>query len=444
LTGKTSKYVPLDDEVPVQIKKKSRMLKTLLEFVEAVKEGVGSERLGTDWDKDCEEFFGVPQIKIISIETEFPLYQQTQACYAINKFLEEAKIFKIVGYEGEEHSAPKYQEMEIKRGVTMPLLVSAWIFAEWRKTKIVVHPFFEGNYSEFCVFALKDNGKIVHDFSAEVKKWMKKNNFLRGERLEYLPRSTFGFLDYNKKFEWESVILPKKLKEKVMLNIVFPLDNEKLCIKHNIPWRRGVLLAGIAGTGKTQLARVLCNVLDNKTTVIWATPKALYDAEKVKDLFEAARYFSPSLLIIEDIDFIGKSRDYVTDPIVGELLTQLDGNSPNHGVFVLATSNRPELLDKALLERPSRFDVKLMFNVPDSVHRLIMVKHFSVGKRFKGVTYEDIAGMTSGFTGAYIKEVITYGTLLSLKEGKKVIEKSHLTQAIFEVREKTKSTGMIT
>jgi len=424
---------------------RSEVRSELLEFVEAVKEVIGVEKLDTDWEADVIEFFGVDETKLISIQTEFPLYQQSQACYAINKFLEKhTKIVKIIAYEGEMQSAPNYQEIEVKRETTMPLLIRAWVFTKWRKTNLVVHIMFRGDYAEFSIFGVKKDEGIIHEFSSEVKKWMKINNFFRGERLEYLPFARIGFLDYNKNIDWEAVILPKELKDDVILNVIFPLSNEKLCKKHNIPWRRGVLLAGIAGTGKTQLARVLCNTLDNKVTIIWASPKALHDVEKVKLLFDASRYFAPTLLIIEDIDFVGKSRDYVTDPIVGELLTQLDGNAPNHGLFVIATSNRPELLDKALIERPSRFDVKLIFEVPDKEHRLKMVKHFSIGKQFKEeVTPNMIADMTTGMTGAYIKEVITYGMLLSLKQGKNIIEKEHLMKAIKQIKRKLEQRDIV-
>jgi len=424
-------------------KTNSQIRATLIEFINAIKDGINIERIDSDWEADVKKYLGVDETKLVSIETTFPLYQQSQACYAINKFLEDkTKVRKVVNYEGEYYSAPKYQEIEVKRNQTVPLLTSAWIITKWRRRNLVVHVMFEGNYSSFTVFGLKKNEEIIHDLSAKTKEWMRVNNFLRGERLEFLPHAKLGFLEY-RKVNWNSVILPKELKDGVILNIVFPLSNEKLCVRHNIPWRRGVLLAGVAGTGKTQLGRVLCNVLNKKVTVIWVSPKALHDVEKVQLVFEAARYFSPTLLVIEDIDFIGRSRDFNTDHIVGELLTQLDGSASNHGVFILASTNRPELLDKALVERPSRFDVKLIFKLPDEKQRLKMVKYFSIGKRFKGVTREDIVKMTDGFTGAYIQEVITYGTLLSLQEKKTSIERVHLKKAVKQVKGKVESNKLV-
>jgi len=431
------------EEPKAEEEERSKIRRDFIEFLDTIKRSIDIERKGNDWKLDIKEFFGKERKDLLAIKTEFPLYQQSQACYAVNKFLEKhTDIQKIVGYKGEMHVAPTYQEFQINRIETMPLLTIAWVFTKWNGTSLCVHVMFDGNYVEFTVFGMKKDEKTLHNLSTEIKKWMKKHNFFRGEKLEYLPRGTLGFLEY-RKITWDSIIIPKETKEKVMLNIIFMLNNEGLCKKHGIPWRRGILLAGIAGTGKTQLARVLCNIMNKNTTIIWATPKALYDEEKIKLLFDAARYFAPSLLIIEDIDFIGKSRDFKSDPITGELLTQLDGNAPNHGVFVLATTNRAELLDRALLERPSRFDVKLVFELPDEEHRLKMVKYFSVGKQFKNVTFEELAKMTQGFTGAYIQEVITYGTLLSLREEKQAIEMSHIKNAIKEVREKVKKDGFV-
>lgn len=440
MSGEPSK-LEIDEKPPVV---RSEIRKTLIEFVENVKEVIGLDNPKTDWEIDIINFFGVDQTKILSIETAFPLFQQFQACYAVNKFIEKyTKISKIIGYEGEIHSAPKYREIQVTRKETVPLLSRAWVFIEWNNMKLVINIMFNGNYSEFTVSGVKKDEKILHDFSTNVKKWMKKNDFFKGEKVEYLPHGNLGFLEYQN-VDWNSVILTKELKDEIALNIIFPLNNEDLCKEYCIPWRRGVLLAGIAGTGKTQLARVLCNKLDKKVTVIWATPKGLHDVEKVKMLFDAARYFAPTLLIIEDIDFISRSRDYITDPIVGELLTQLDGNAGNHGIFTLATTNRPELMDKALIERPSRFDVKLVFEVPDTKQRIKMVRHFATGKNFSDVAYDKkIAELTFGLTGAYIKEVITYGTLLSLKEGKSSIEMAHIKRALRQVKEKLKPNRMV-
>ena len=185
-----------EDKAKPQHAVSSEIRYTLTEFIDAVKGAIGLEE-GTDWNIDVKDYFGVDETKLVSIETEFPLYQQSQACYAINKFLEKySDIVKIIGYSGETHCAPKYGEMQIMRDKTVPLLIRAWVYTKWKDVKLVVHILFDGNYSEFKIFGAKEDNKTIHDLSTEVKKWMKKNNFLRGEKLEYLPRGTLGFLEY--------------------------------------------------------------------------------------------------------------------------------------------------------------------------------------------------------------------------------------------------------
>ena len=104
-------YLPSEEqkEKPQEMNIRSDTRKHLLEFVESVKEVIGLEKLNTDWEVDVHKFFNVQDSKLVSIETEFPLYQQEQACYAVNRFIEKfAKSVRIIGYEGEMHCAPKY------------------------------------------------------------------------------------------------------------------------------------------------------------------------------------------------------------------------------------------------------------------------------------------------------------------------------------------------
>jgi len=312
------------------------------------------------------------------------------------------------------------------------LMTNGKIFFEWKKMRAIVSLFFSGNYSEVLFLYPKKDLKTMKEFQGVLRASMYKNNFFKGEKLEYLPYSRLGFLKYPK-MDWSSLILKRELKEEIDLNILFPLKNRKLCEKHKLPWRRGVLIAGVPGTGKTQLGRILCNVLDG-ITIIWVTCKAVHDSSRIRTLFEMARKFAPTLIVMEDLDFFGHDREFITNPIVGELLNQLDGSTPNRGVFVLATTNRPHLLDQALADRPSRFDVKIIFEVPELKERRAMVELFSQGKPIE--FQEHIAKSTEKLTGSHIKEVINYATLLALKERSIKVEKSHIIKALKKIREK--------
>lgn len=252
----------------------------------------------------------------------------------------------------------------------------------------------------------------------------------------FLKEYKFDFLECAE-LDWDDVILTKEMKEDIILNTVFALDNGVECVVSGIPWRRGLLFGGIAGTGKTQVCRVLCNKVPEGVTVIWATPKALYETTCVSLLFEAVRYLRPTLLIIEDIDFIGTDRSMDSSDILGELLTQLDGNDPNHGVFVVATTNRPNLLDVALANRPSRFDVKMEFEAPNANERVKLIKLFTKDMKFeKVVDYSGLSAMMDGLTGAHIKEAFVYAQLKALREGRKALRINDIVERVNQFREK--------
>lgn len=388
----------------------------------------------TQQEKDYQFFLGIPLEERTVLDIDWELYEQQQAAYAVNRLIENTgTISTITQYSEGDPSTAEYGEVEVKRDYFETMVISGKIFFEWKGMRAIASPFFKGNYAECHFTYAKKDAKIMKEFQEELRKFMNEHNYFKGEKLEYLSYSRLNFLKFDN-IDWNGLILEKSLKEDIMLNLIFPLSNKDLCKKYNVPWRRGILIAGVPGTGKTQLGRVLCNVLEG-VTVIWATSKAIHDASRVKTLFEIARKFAPSLIVMEDIDFFGHDREFITNPIVGELLTQLDGSSPNDGVFVLATTNRPQLLDRALADRPSRFDIKLIFETPALEERKKMVELFATGKTFD-VPLEYIATSTDKFTGSHIKEAINYATLVTLKRGDSIVKKEDVDFAIRKTREK--------
>jgi len=410
--------------------------RTVKEFARSLIKAIESYK--TQQDKDYLKFLKVPEEERETVSVEYPLYEQSQACYAINKLIEkEGKIFDRTSYVDGERMGAEFTDIEVKRNKFETLQTAGKIFFTWKGMRCVASVFFQGNYAEAHFVHPKKDREKMKKFQEALRRFRYEHNYFRGEKLEYLSYSRLTFLKYPK-LGWESLILKKELKDEIDLNLLFPINNEKLCKKHKIPWRRGLLLAGVPGTGKTQLGRVLCNMLDN-VTIIWATAKAIHDSGRVKTLFEIARKFAPTLIIMEDIDFFGQDREFHTNPIVGEMLNQLDGSAPNDGVFILATTNRPYLLDKALADRPSRFDVKLLFGTPDLEERKQMVKLFAQGKNL-AVSEDYIAEVTNKLTGSHIKEVINYATLLALRNGEEQITKDYIDRAYKKIKEKLEQT----
>jgi len=384
------------------------------------------------------------------IQFNVPCYLNAQACYAFNTFLKKhAKISFVTSFTNSctEYSPAEYELIRIKRDKRIPLLIGGWTFFKYKNNSneyvnLLAYNWFQGMSPHAEIHFNKKDRKLVEELFKNLRKFMKKFNFLKNEKLKLIGGYHFDFLDYPK-LDWDNIILTDELKDEILLNIIFPLANKKECEKHNIPWRRGVLLGGEPGTGKTLLAKVLCNLLTD-VTVIWVTAESIDEARHVRALFDAARYFAPTLVVMEDLDFFGRDRSIERSPVIGELLNQLDGNSGNEGVFVLASSNRPGLLDKALKNRPGRLDVKIAVGLPELQERVKMIKLFSKGKKF--YNYLDtnmLANQTKDFTGAHIKEIFIYAALDTIKNKRSKIHNDSLLKAIKRLKEKAVNSGVI-
>lgn len=373
-----------------------------------------------------KEFFKCEQKDLNCITVEYGTFQRTQAIVANNNFIAQAFLNgDIIGatkaeyYDDSDEVSPTYETIRTSRTKFEVFLTMGYRFLEYKKKHIVQDLYFSGSCRYLRLHFNKNDIEIAQDFLAGIRTYMKENNIFKGEKLLFSCGGYLEFLEFPK-MGWDEVVLSPKIKEEFNLNLLTPLKNEELCKKLGVPWRRGLMLGGLAGTGKTQVCRILCNELYG-TTVIWATPKAVQNEDDIAMLFSAARYFAPTLLVIEDIDFIGSSRDFGQDPSLGELLTQLDGNDPNHGIFVIATTNRPEMLDSALANRPSRFDVLIEFKLPELQSRKELIKLFSKNMMtLAGRELEDLASYMKDLTGAQIKEAFVYAQLKAIESGKPI------------------------
>ncbi|KAL5580799.1 hypothetical protein UlMin_013241 [Ulmus minor] len=207
---------------------------------------------------------------------------------------------------------------------------------------------------------------------------------------------------------------------------------------------RGVLLVGLPGTGKTLLAKAVAGEADVPFISCSASEFVeLYvgmGASRVRDLFARAKKESPSIVFIDEIDAVAKSRDGKfrivsndeREQTLNQLLTEMDGFDSNSGVIVLGATNRSDVLDPAL-RRPGRFDRVVMVETPDRNGREAILKvHVSKKELPLGddVDFRDIARMTTGFTGADLANLVNEAALLAGRLNKVVVEKIDFIQAV--------------
>jgi len=205
---------------------------------------------------------------------------------------------------------------------------------------------------------------------------------------------------------------------------------------------KGVLLVGPPGTGKTLLAKAVAGEADVKFFAVSGSSFIEMfvgvGASRVRDLFSEAKKEAPAIIFIDEIDAIGKSRaaggmmggNDEREQTLNQLLAEMDGFEGGVPVIVLAATNRPEVLDPALL-RPGRFDRQVLVDKPDYKGRIEILKvHIKGYKLAKNVNLEDIAKFTAGLAGADLANIVNEAALLAGRANKKEIEQSDFLEAI--------------
>ena len=206
---------------------------------------------------------------------------------------------------------------------------------------------------------------------------------------------------------------------------------------------RGVLLVGPPGTGKTLLARAVAGEAGVPFFSISGSEFVEMfvgvGAARVRDLFEQARQHAPAIVFIDELDALGRARGTFLpgggghdekEQTLNQLLSELDGFDPTTGVVLLAATNRPEILDPALL-RAGRFDRQILVDRPDKKGRVAILNvHLAKIKLASGVPVEDIAAMTPGFTGADLANLANEAAILATRRNSDSVALDDFTQAI--------------
>ncbi len=231
----------------------------------------------------------------------------------------------------------------------------------------------------------------------------------------------------------------KEEKEEVKELIDF-LKNPKKFQKMGARIPKGVMLYGPPGTGKTLLAKAVAGEADVPFYFISGSEFVeLFvgvGASRVRDMFKEAKRTAPCLIFIDEIDAVGRQRGTglggghdEREQTLNQLLTEMDGFGTNEGIILIAATNRPDVLDPALL-RPGRFDRQITVDLPDVREREeILQVHARDKKLAPTITLKNIAKRTSGFSGADLENLLNEAALLSVRRNKEVITMSEIDEA---------------
>jgi cell division protease FtsH len=258
-------------------------------------------------------------------------------------------------------------------------------------------------------------------------------------------------------------------KPKVTLNDVAGMDEVKEEVKEIIEYLKdpirfqklggrppkGVLLYGEPGVGKTLLAKAIAG--EAHVPFISVSGSDFVEmfvgvgAARVRDLFETAKKHAPCIIFIDEIDAVGRSRGAFNlggghderEQTLNQLLVEMDGFDTSEGIIVIAATNRPDILDPALL-RPGRFDRQIYIPKPDVRGRYEILKVHARNKKLApNVDLEIVARATPGFTGADLENILNEAALLAARKGKEYIEMEDIEEAIDRVTMGLERKGMV-
>jgi hypothetical protein len=286
------------------------------------------------------------------------------------------------------------------------LVENSWLNVLWRGQllDVVLVTYTQRCYPSRHHWIISDSKELAEAFFTEVCEWSSE---VRSEVLVFQDgewtknKELFGAI---KTATFDNLILGGNLKRDIQDDFAQFFLSREVYERYCIPWKRGVLFIGPPGNGKTHTLKALVNQLGRPCLYVKGF-KSEYatDQENIHSVFMRARITTPCLLVMEDLDSM------INDNSRAFFLNELDGFEANVGVVVLATTNHPDKLDPAILDRPSRFDRKYYFNLPAAAERSAYIagwnKELQSELRLSEETAAELVQQTEGFSFAYLKEL---------------------------------------
>ena len=309
--------------------------------------------------------------------------------------IEEKSVFHHIRTEWESAGKKLKQKIE-----------NSWLNVLWKGQLLDVVLI---TWAEDCCrrrhhWIIAEERRVAEEFFDAVCEWSCE---VHGEILVYHD----GYFEKDKKLfdsikntTFDSLILPDSLKQQIQNDFQQFLEAREVYDRYKIPWKRGAIFIGPPGNGKTHTLKALINQL-GKPCLYVRSFKSEYDTEQenMAEVFKRARMTTPCIVVLEDLDSMIDNRNRAF------FLNELDGFQLNTGVVVLATTNHPQKLDASILDRPSRFDRKYYFQLPDEPERLAYVakwnEELQPELRMSDGGAAHVVRETKGFSFAYMKEL---------------------------------------
>ena len=283
-------------------------------------------------------------------------------------------------------------------GETRCLLKEGCLFLHLPAERVVVKAEPELGTGDISIFVRSDGNSAA--FWDEWGQYARRNNYLRGQAFF----ADGDIIERDRAYGWDDILLDDKTKALIRTHIEHFLRNRDRLRSLGVKGRRGLILSGPPGTGKTLLGKVLADTLD--ASFLWVSPRHVRVPDSFASILSVARFVAPTVVFLEDLDLFGQERDGgLSRGILGELMNQLDGAIDNEEIIAIATTNRLDVVEKALRNRPGRFDRVIEMPTMDEGSRRTFL-----GQRLANATITrlDLARLvqaTDQYTGAQLEEL---------------------------------------
>lgn len=392
-------------------------------------------------DFQLDEFFGKTE-RTISDSEAVSSYTHRKLQFVWEDYLKSKswKIVKAADYGYLSEVPPTLMDIEFEPKKHIKGYKSATLFYQSEKHKMVI-TINQGSQGGFFygVQTTEKEGNIFQD----LLKHSSDNNIYKGKKIDCDCR----FLELDN-VTWDDVILPKAVIDVVKSNINDSFALREKLKSFGLSIKRGVILHGEPGVGKTNLCK--CLAKDLECSVLYALPSDFSKITGIKRVCSMAKDLAPCLLIIEDIDWIAMDRSSGNASFVMELMNQLDGIENFGDIITLGTTNCLKDLEIAVKNRPGRFDriIKISKPAEEEIERMILrfTNRFVIDS---DVDLKKLSESLKELTGAHVRDLCTTAALFavkedSIKDGKILLKKSHFVEAIQEVKNKNYSSYMET